>query len=121
MEEPLIDKFKRRANRFMEIISNKESKCLFFYIASHKSIQQIENNIIINTAKLFVETMNMYSRCEYILIIFFDNVNNNDEIILNNIYNFNENNKFVKLEPIFGKSNPNNYKTKIESCIIKYN
>ena len=38
MDEPLIDKFKRRGERFMNIINNKDNFNIFFYCIRHNVI-----------------------------------------------------------------------------------
>ena len=41
MDEPLIDKFKRRGERFMNIINNIDNFNIFFYCISYKKMFKI--------------------------------------------------------------------------------
>lgn len=53
LEEPLINKFKRRSLKFMNIINSVDETCLFFYILSKN---YIENNELFNKILLSVDT-----------------------------------------------------------------
>lgn len=120
MNEPLITKFRRRGDRFMNIISN-ENKCMFFYILPINDII-IESNFIniMTSIDKFIKIMNKQSKCQYILIIFVkvDKINVlkiSDKILL-----INEKYKQVKLEPFFGKNINEDNTFNITICIDKY-
>jgi hypothetical protein len=91
LEEQLIEKFKRRGKRFMDIINCNEFHCMFFYVITLSDIldKKIFNEIM-RTINLFIDTMNNYSKCQYILIIFITmNINDYDEV-KNTICEFNK-------------------------------
>ena len=121
MNEPLITKFRRRADRFMNIIKNEKNKCMFFYILEFNDIINKPNFIgIITNIEKFIKTMNKQSKCQYILIIFVkvDKINVlkiSDKILL-----INEKYKQVKLEPFFGKNMNEDNTFNITRCIDKY-
>jgi hypothetical protein len=87
MDEPLIDKFKRRGDRFMNIINDKDNINLFFYCIGHNVItidflQDLDN---------FIDVMNQKSNNQYLLVILFTDLQTDDDIKIN--YN-NENVRF---------------------------
>jgi hypothetical protein len=123
MEEPLIEKFKRRANRFMNIIVNPQEKCLFFYVLNINNITNNESlKKIIFTIDTFFETMNKFSKCNYRLIIFVKINVDNFVLIENIILEINKKyNNLIIFEPFFGSNNDKDNKLNIERCIEKYN
>jgi hypothetical protein len=76
MDEPLIDKFKRRGDRFIEILTNKDNFNIFFYCIGHNVItidffQDLDN---------FIDVMNKKSNNQYLLIILFTDLQTDDDI-----------------------------------------
>ena len=121
MEEPLINKFRRRANRFMNLILNDKIKILFFYIINIEYITN-ENSFknIINSTNKFFETMDKISKCNYKLIIFVK-VDNNFYLIENTLDEINKKfNNLIIFEPFFGGNNPNDNKLNMNRCFEKY-
>lgn len=66
MEVPLIDKFKIRAKRLMDIILDPNNKCYFYYKQSSKNIS---NKLFESSLYHFANTMNSMAKCKYTLII----------------------------------------------------
>jgi hypothetical protein len=87
MDEPLIDKFKRRGNRFINIINDKDNINLFFYC--------LNNNVITTnfyeSLDNFIDVMNKKSNNQYLLVILFTDLQTDDDIKID--YN-NENVRF---------------------------
>jgi len=76
MDEPLIDKFKRRGERFMNIINDKDNFNIFFYCIRHDVIttnffQDLDN---------FIDVMNKKSNNQYLLVILFTDLQTDDDI-----------------------------------------
>jgi hypothetical protein len=64
MEESLIEKFQKRSKRFMNIITNENNKCIFAY----KILLYDITNLHIQLNE-FYNTMQIYSKCKFILIL----------------------------------------------------
>ena len=122
MEEFLIEKFKRRGRRFINIIENDKNKCMFFYIISFNDIDNdIRFKEITTNINNFVNVLNNKGNCKYILIIFIK-TNKKELVKINDKITF-INNKYdeVKLEPFFGKNINEDNVFNITNCINKYN
>lgn len=122
MDELLIDKFKRRANRFIDIIKNDENKCIFLYkISAEHIINNDKLQKIISSIEMFIDIMNKSSKCKYVLIIFIM-INDNNDLLKNNSIINNLNIKYSKnilFEVFIGSNNNEDNKNNIIRCLEK--
>ncbi len=116
IEESLIEKFKLRGKRFLELIQNENN--ILFYTISYKYMND-NSNIFFSTIDNFIYVMNEKSNNKYLLIILFDDVQFDDDIKID------YNNKYVYFHS-FGviAIDDNDRKLKcnklLEQCIKKY-
>jgi hypothetical protein len=70
MDEPLIDKFKRRGDRFMNIINDKDNFNIFFYCIAYddNNLNKHSSNFF-QTIDNFIDIMKKKSNNQYLLII----------------------------------------------------
>jgi len=116
--ETLIDKFKRRAHRFMEKINDPNGKCLFFYVFDKKYMLSDELfNKIMSSIDLFLYTMKNYSKCQFKLIIFIRNCTDDFQTIMNKI---NIDNKLVIFEQFNGINKNKCNKANLKRVIAKH-
>jgi len=84
----LIDMFKRRAERFMNAITNKNNNIVFTYYLNYKSI--VENNQIINN-ELYQEMINFDTntniKCKFKVFVYLANVDSNKLLLPNELTN----------------------------------
>tara|TARA_B110000261_G_C13089947_1_gene359542 strand:- start:148 stop:816 length:669 start_codon:yes stop_codon:yes gene_type:complete len=120
MDELLIEKFKRRGHRFMNIISDSSQKCMFFYILEEIYItNKILLISLIDQISFLKNIMYNKFKCTYKLIIFII-VNNNEELLEEIICDLNKNYKNIVFEPFFGGNNKHDNEQNISRCINKY-
>jgi hypothetical protein len=74
MDEPLINKFKRRSERFINLINDKNNFNLFFYHIHSRALSKKFYETLDN----FVNIMKYKSNNQYLLIILLPDLNNDD-------------------------------------------
>ena len=74
MDEPLINKFKRRSERFIDLINDKNNFNLFFYVINSRALSKKFYETLDN----FVNIMKYKSNNQYLLIILLPDLNNDD-------------------------------------------
>ena len=87
MDEPLINKFKRRSERFINLINDKNNFNLFFYYIDSRALSKKFYETLDN----FVNIMKYKSNNQYLLIILLPDLNNDDIKI-----KINYNNKMIR-------------------------
>lgn len=84
----LIDMFKRRTERFMNVINNKDNSIIFTYYLNYKCI--VENNKIINN-ELYEEMVNFDNnkniKCNFKVFVYLSNVDSNKLLLPNELTN----------------------------------
>ena len=76
MNEPLIDKFKRRDERFMNIINEQDNFNIFFYCIGYNII----TNNFYQDLDNFIDVMNKKSNNQYLFIILLTDLSTDDDI-----------------------------------------